>query len=101
MLNCHTILVKSRHFDFASDLPDFRGVAFPRELQIPMETSNKIQDARLVEVIRDQFYARGSYVVGTSDHKNILKTALSDLRSVNFHGSVGLILFLYKTSLES
>ncbi len=53
---------------------------------------NEIQDARLVEVIWDQFYARGSCVVGTSD---------PDLRSVNYHGSVGLILFSYKTSLES
>ncbi len=30
-----------RHFDFAPDLPDFRGGAFPRELQIPVETSNR------------------------------------------------------------
>ncbi len=26
-------------FDFASDLPDFRGVAFPRVVRFPVETS--------------------------------------------------------------
>ncbi len=39
MLNYHTNLVESRHFDFASDLPDFRGVAFPRVVRFLVDTS--------------------------------------------------------------
>ena len=63
--------------------------------QISSVLGESLSHARLVEVMRDQFHARGSCVVETqSDHRNLLKTALSDLRTVNYHGSVGLVLFL-------
>ncbi len=39
MLNYHTNLVESRHFDFAPDLPDFRGGAFPRVVRFLVDTS--------------------------------------------------------------
>ncbi len=39
VLNYHINLVESRHFDFASDLPDFRGVAFPRVVRFLVDTS--------------------------------------------------------------
>ncbi len=39
VLNYHTNLVESRHFDFAPDLPDFRGGAFPRVVRFLVETS--------------------------------------------------------------
>ncbi len=37
VLNYYTNLMESRHFDFAPDLSDFRGDAFPREVQLPGE----------------------------------------------------------------
>ncbi len=40
MLNYHINLMKSRHFDFAPDLPNFRGDAFPRVVRFLIETSN-------------------------------------------------------------
>ncbi len=40
VLNYHTNLVESKHFDFAPDLPDFRGGAFPRVVRFLVETSN-------------------------------------------------------------
>ncbi len=42
MLNYHTNLVESRHFDFAPDLPDFRGGAFPRVVRFLVDTSNAL-----------------------------------------------------------
>ncbi len=42
MLNYHTNLVESRHFDFAPDLPDFRGGAFPRVVRFLVDTSKSL-----------------------------------------------------------
>lgn len=53
MLNYHTNLVESRHFDFAPDLPDFRGGAFPRVVRIPVETSNVDDGDSRITVIRE------------------------------------------------
>ena len=46
VLECHTNLVRCRHFGDAPDLSDFRGGAFPRMVHFPKEPSSAVLKAQ-------------------------------------------------------